>query len=67
MTDRRPLATPKEHAAYRGVTEQYLAQERYLGNGPKFIKTGKHVRYRWEDIDAWLAERTVTRTDQVSA
>ncbi|MFE7719590.1 helix-turn-helix transcriptional regulator [Nocardia rhizosphaerihabitans] len=57
--DSRPLATPREVAAYTGLTEPALAQLRYLGRGPKFLKiTGRHVRYRWEDIEAWLESST---------
>jgi predicted site-specific integrase-resolvase len=36
------------------VPEQTLAQWRYLGKGPAFIKVGRHVRYRDEDVEAWL-------------
>lgn len=36
-----------------------LANMRYLGTGPKFIKVGdKSVRYRVSDVEAWLDQRT---------
>ena len=27
---------------------------RYRGVGPKGLKVGRHVRYRWSDVEAWL-------------
>lgn len=32
----------------------------YRGIGPKYVKVGKHRRYRPEDVQAWIGERTVT-------
>lgn len=58
MAERRPLAEPTDIAKYIGTTEHQLAQDRYHGRGPKFIKVGKRVRYRWEDVDAWLDANT---------
>ncbi len=64
MTQQRPLATDPEFCAYAGLTRQQSAQLRYLGTGPKFVKvTGRQVRYRWDDIEAWVDSRTKTRTD----
>ena len=43
----------------------HLAQMRYLGTGPKFIRvTGKQVRYRMSDVQAWLDARTCSRSDE---
>ena len=49
-----PLDDPPTIAAELGVPEQTLAQWRYLGKGPAFIKVGRHVRYHPEDVKAWL-------------
>lgn len=49
----RPIPA-KEHAAWRGMSEQALAQERYRGAGPKFVKLGSRVYYRPEHIAEWL-------------
>lgn len=56
------LMTPREVADYLGRSVGALAQLRYLGNGPAYIKHGNVVRYRWEAIEGWLAagERTQT-------
>lgn len=35
-----------------------LQSWRWLGKGPAFIKIGGKVRYRIEDVEAWLKSRT---------
>lgn len=57
------LATPVQIAEYLHTTVDSLAQMRYLGNGPAFIKVGNRVRYRWTDVLEWLEQRTMRRTD----
>jgi predicted DNA-binding transcriptional regulator AlpA len=42
------------------ITRLYVASVRrwrYLKQGPKYLKIGSAVRYRPEDINAWLASR----------
>jgi hypothetical protein len=57
-------ATAKEVAAYLHTTEAGLAQLRYRGMGPKFIKIGpRKVIYRWSDIREYLDANTMQRTD----
>jgi excisionase family DNA binding protein len=54
-----PLATTEEVAAVlRDVPKHTLEQWRSQGRGPKYIKVGRHVRYRWADVNAWLDEQT---------
>lgn len=65
MTDSRvrPLATDPEFCEYAGLTSAQSAQLRYLGKGPKFVKvTGRQVRYRWSDIEAWIEANTHAST-----
>jgi hypothetical protein len=57
------LGSPAEVAQYLPSTVDSLAQKRYLGTGPKFIKVGHKVLYRWSDVLAWLDTNTVQRTD----
>lgn len=58
-----PLITPKQLGERFGMTPEALAQMRYRGNGPKFIKLGgRQVRYRESDIQAWLEQQTRDRT-----
>ena len=57
-------ATSKDVAAYLHTTEQGLAQMRYRGTGPRFIKVGpRKILYRWSDVQAFLDANTVQRTD----
>ncbi|MDG4825674.1 helix-turn-helix domain-containing protein [Asanoa sp. WMMD1127] len=58
MSDRRPLGTPAEVAEYLRKPVRTLEQWRYVGTGPKFVKAGRDVRYRWSDVDAWLDQQT---------
>jgi hypothetical protein len=58
------LATPAQMAKYLHTTEAALAQMRYMGNGPKFIKVGgRRVLYNWDDLLAWIKKNTIQRTD----
>ncbi len=57
-------ALPRDVAAALGTTEAGLAQMRYRGTGPKFIKVGaRRVMYRWSDVRAYLDANTIQRTD----
>ena len=42
-----------------GVPEGTLQDWRYRGIGPRYLKIGKHVRYRAIDVEAWLDAQTV--------
>jgi hypothetical protein len=57
------LGTPFDVAQYLHSTVANLAQLRYTGRGPKFIKVGRRVLYRWSDIADWLDRNTMQRTD----
>lgn len=58
------LLTPEDVCALiPGMTKANLAQMRYVGSGPKYLKpTARTVIYREVDIVAWLeaSERTST-------
>jgi excisionase family DNA binding protein len=51
----RRLATPIEVAAYLQVPEKTLYAWQYEGKGSRARRVGRHLRYSWEDVDAWLA------------
>lgn len=53
---RTGVATSGEVAEYLKTTEVSLAGLRYKKQGPPYIRTpgGRTIRYRWEDVDAWL-------------
>lgn len=52
------LATEVEVAEALQMAKQSLASMRHQGVGPKFVKLGSAVRYRWSDVNAWLDENT---------
>ncbi|RAV00670.1 DNA-binding protein [Mycobacterium colombiense] len=60
------LLTPEETAEKLRTNPMALAQMRYRGTGPKFIKRGGkrggRVLYRRSDIDAYLDGQTCERT-----
>lgn len=57
------LLTPAEAGAQLGLTPAALAQLRYTGGGPCFVKlTAKAVRYRQSDLDNWIAGKARTST-----
>lgn len=59
----QPLATPKAVAEHLGTTEAALAQMRYRGVGPRFVKVGgRQVRYRWSDVEAYVDKQTFIST-----
>jgi excisionase family DNA binding protein len=48
------LASGAEVAEVLGIPEKTLTQWRSDDKGPKYLKVGKHVRYRWTDVNRWL-------------
>jgi excisionase family DNA binding protein len=48
------MATPGQVAEVLGVPEHTLACWRSQRKGPDFHKVGRHVRYRWADVNAYL-------------
>ena len=51
------LMDAAEVSEYLGVPTGTLANWRYQHRGPAFVRVGRHVRYRVEDVGAWLANR----------
>jgi hypothetical protein len=56
-------ALPSQVAAALFTTEAGLAQMRYRGTGPKFVKRGRRVLYRWSEVRKYLDANTIQRTD----
>ena len=57
------LISPAELGEWLGKSTASLANWRYLGLGPKFVKLGpKAIRYRKSDVETWLEENTRTQT-----
>jgi hypothetical protein len=58
------LATSQQVAAYLGHgsddsndRDQTLRRWRMEGRGPRWLKVGGRIRYRWADVERWLAEQ----------
>ena len=63
MPERRsPLATSAEVAAYLRVSERTVEDWAYKDTGPPFTYAGAQRRYKWEDVEKYLAERGSGRT-----
>jgi excisionase family DNA binding protein len=58
VTEPPRLLTIRELAEYLSVPTGTLYVWRSNGDGPPGIKVGRHVRYRAEDVERWLEERT---------
>lgn len=56
------LLLSSEVARLLRLSEQTLANWRYLGSGPPFLRVGASVRYRWQDVSSWLDERACSST-----
>lgn len=63
-TPQTPSVTLREPdaASYIGISRAYLRQARMHGRGPSFVRIGRAVVYRRDDLDAFLtAHRIDTR------
>lgn len=50
-----------------GLAVSTLQKLRVRGDGPPFVKIGRNVRYRQEDLQAFVAKRVVQSTSQKAA
>ena len=57
------LGTPAEVADHLRLPVAQLAQFRYAGSGPKFVKIGRRIRYRWCDESDWSNHNKMEGTD----
>ncbi len=48
------LLTPRQLADYLNVPLSTLYSWRYHDNGPPGLRVGKHLRYRWADVQKWV-------------
>jgi predicted DNA-binding transcriptional regulator AlpA len=51
------LVNEREVARITGMSLATVRRWRLLGKGPKYLKVGSAVRYRPEDVAAWIASR----------
>lgn len=53
------LISARGTAAILGVTTATLANYRWQGRGPRFIRVGRLIRYRLDDVERWINEHTI--------
>lgn len=58
MSGRQPMGTTDEVAEYLRRPVRTLVQWRYLRRGPRWVKIEGQVRYRWADVDSYVARQT---------
>jgi len=59
MSDTRPMAGMAEICAHLHLPKSTIYDQRHrgVGIGALAIKVGRHLRWRWEDVDRWLDEQ----------
>lgn len=55
---RRPLASPEEVGEFLGVPVTTLYDWRQRGIGPKASKVGRHLRYRWSEVERFVDDQS---------
>ena len=58
------LRTEGEAAAFLNLSKRTLQDWRVRGCGPKFVKVGRSVRYRLEDVQAFVKENVHQSTSE---
>ena len=56
------LLTAQQLADYLEVPIATLYAWRYRGEGPPGFRVGRHIRYRWADVERWIRGRISQRT-----
>lgn len=59
--DRTPhtTITEQEAAPYIGLSQAWLRVARREGRGPAYLRIGRAIRYRTEDLDAYMSAHRV--------
>lgn len=57
-----PLLTPDEAAAFLRSNSRTMERWRVIGDGPAFVKIGRRVAYRLDDLETWIQQRRHTHT-----
>ena len=51
------LLSVEELADYLEVPVKTIYTWRHRNTGPKGFRVGKHLRFRWRDVQAWVTQR----------
>jgi excisionase family DNA binding protein len=57
MADEGELLTEAQVARLLAVSLSTMKRLRASGDGPSFIRIGRAIRYRREDVDTWLRQQ----------
>ena len=58
------LLNQREAADFLRLSQRTLERFRLTGDGPPFVKTGRRVAYRREDLDRWITDRVRQSTSE---
>ena len=58
------VSNEADTAVNNAVLEAIVRKWRLQGRGPKYVKIGRLVRYKWRDVEAWLDSHTIENTAQ---
>ncbi len=61
------LLTVSEAARWAKVSESYLNKARLTGDGPRFVRLGRAIRYRQEDLESWALGSGAGSTSEYGA
>lgn len=61
------LFTVSEAARWAKVSESFLNKARLTGGGPKYVRLGRAIRYRVEDLEAWARAGAADSTSEYGA
>ena len=50
------IACVQDLAAYLDVPVKTIYAWRHRSTGPRGFRVGRHLRFRWADVEEWLAE-----------
>jgi len=56
------LYDEQKTAELLGVSKRWLQTARQTGNGPRYVKVGRLVRYRPQDIENWISAQARSST-----
>ena len=59
-----PLLSAADAAAVLAVSLSWLAKARLRGDGPKFVKVGRAVKYQQSSLREYVKSRTRTSTSE---
>ncbi len=63
VTTRQLMLSPEDLAELVGVPLWTVYKWNSEGTSPTRVRVGRHVRYRWADVERWIEQRTAERTD----